>query len=96
MYWIDSGATAAISNFTESPTSLAWSRDGRWLAFTMPVAAERKPLKVELPEAPKTARWAEPPKLIDRMVFRIDGEGYVPTCSVSCSSSTPTAAQRAN
>jgi dipeptidyl aminopeptidase/acylaminoacyl peptidase len=78
VYWIDSGATAAISNFTESPSSLAWSADGRWLGFIMPVAAERKPLKVELPEAPKGAHWADPPKLIDRMVFRSDGEGYLP------------------
>jgi dipeptidyl aminopeptidase/acylaminoacyl peptidase len=78
MYWTESGITAAISNFTDSPNGLAWSRDGRWLAFTMPVAAERKPLKVDLPEAPKNAKWAEPPKLIDRMVFRIDGEGYLP------------------
>jgi dipeptidyl aminopeptidase/acylaminoacyl peptidase len=78
VYWIESGATAAISNFTELPAGLAWSPDGRWLAFTMPVAAERKPLKVELPEAPKNAKWADPPKLIDRMVFRADGEGYLP------------------
>ena len=78
MYWTASGATAAISNFTESPGGLAWSPDGRWLAFTMPVAAEHKPLKVELPEAPKNAHWADPPKLIDKMVFRADGEGYLP------------------
>jgi dipeptidyl aminopeptidase/acylaminoacyl peptidase len=78
IYWTESGVTAAISNFTESPTSLAWSPDGRWLAFTMPVPADRKPLKVDLPEAPKNAKWAEPPKLIDRMVFRVDGEGYLP------------------
>ncbi len=78
VYWSDSGASAAISNFTESPSSLAWSPDGHWLAFTMPVAAERKPLKVELPDAPKNAKWADPPKLIDRMVFRLDGEGYLP------------------
>jgi dipeptidyl aminopeptidase/acylaminoacyl peptidase len=78
MYWTSSGATASISNFTESPASLAWSPDGRWLAFTMPVPAERKPLKVELPETPKNAHWAEPPKLIDRVVFRADGEGYLP------------------
>jgi dipeptidyl aminopeptidase/acylaminoacyl peptidase len=78
VYWAESGATAAISNFSESPSRLAWSPDGRWIAFTMPVAAERKPLKVDLPEAPKNARWADPPKLIDRMVFRVDGEGYLP------------------
>ncbi len=78
MYWIANGVTAAISNFTESPRGLAWSPDGRWLAFTMAVTAERKPLKVELPEAPKNAHWADPPKLIDKMVFRADGEGYLP------------------
>jgi dipeptidyl aminopeptidase/acylaminoacyl peptidase len=78
VYWLESGATAAVSNFTESPASLAWSPDGRWLAFTMPVAAERKPLKVDLPEVPKNAKWADPPKLIDRMVFRVDGGGYLP------------------
>ncbi|MGB6308999.1 MAG: S9 family peptidase, partial [Steroidobacteraceae bacterium] len=78
VYWSESGVTAAISNFTESPSSLAWSPDSRWLAFTMPVPAERKPLKVELPEAPKNTKWADPPKLIDRMVFRVDGEGYLP------------------
>ena len=78
MYWLESGASAAISNFTETPGSLAWSADGKWLAFTMPVPAEHKPLKVDLPEAPKGSHWAEPPRLIDRMVYRFDGEGYLP------------------
>src|ERR1700743_3278723 len=79
MYWVASGISAPISNFTESPGALAWSRDGRWLAFMMSVPQERKPLKVELPETPKNAKWADPPKLIDRMVFRADGEGYLPS-----------------
>ncbi|HEX3398369.1 MAG TPA: S9 family peptidase [Steroidobacteraceae bacterium] len=79
MYWTASGISAPISNFTESASGLAWSPDGKWLAFIMPVAQERKPLKVELPETPKNAKWADPPKLIDRMVFRADGEGYLPS-----------------
>ena len=78
MYWAASGISAPISNFTESPSGLAWSADGRWLAFMMTVPQERKPLKVDLPETPKKAKWADPPKLIDRMVFRADGEGYLP------------------
>ena len=65
-------------NFTESPgesrlvsrRALARIHHGR--------AAERKPLKVELPQAPKGAKWADPPKLIDRLVYRVDGEGYLP------------------
>jgi dipeptidyl aminopeptidase/acylaminoacyl peptidase len=79
MYWTASGVSAPISNFPESPSDLAFSPDGRWLAFTMAVAQERKPLKVELPETPKNAKWADPPKLIDRMVFRADGQGYLPS-----------------
>ena len=53
MYWVASGVSAPISNFTENPSALAWSPDGRWLAFMMAVPQERKPLKVELPETPK-------------------------------------------
>jgi dipeptidyl aminopeptidase/acylaminoacyl peptidase len=78
VYWIDSGVTAPITRLIESPSAPAWSADGHWLAFTMAVPAEHKPLKVDLPDAPKGAKWADPPKLIDRMVFRVDGEGYLP------------------
>src|SRR3984885_14092122 len=79
MYWTASGVTAPITNFTDAPSGLAWSPDGKWLGFTLAGPRERKPLKVELPEAPKNAKWADPPKLIDRMVFRADGEGYLPS-----------------
>src|SRR6202012_638124 len=79
MYWIARGISALIINFTESPSGLDWSPDGRWLAFIMSVPQERKPLKVELPETPKNSKWADPPKLIDRMGFRADGEGYLPS-----------------
>jgi dipeptidyl aminopeptidase/acylaminoacyl peptidase len=78
MYWVDSGVSAQVTSFTESPGGLAWSPDGKWLSFSMAVAQERKPFKVDLPEAPKGSHWAEPPKLIDRMVYREDGEGYLP------------------
>lgn len=78
VYWMQSGVTASVTHFLEAPSHLSWSADGRRLVFTMPAPAEHKSLKVDVPEPPKGAKWADPPKLIDRMVFRADGEGYLP------------------
>jgi len=74
--WMDSGQTALITDLTEAPGDLAWSPDGRWLAFTMLVAKPMKPL-AEPPTAPEDATWAPPAAVIERLVYRIDGEGYL-------------------
>ena len=78
MHWFAQGVTARVTNLLDAPAGLAWSPDGRHLAFVMRVPAKREPLKVDLPEAPKDAKWAEPLKAIDRMVYRADGEGFLP------------------
>jgi dipeptidyl aminopeptidase/acylaminoacyl peptidase len=74
--FMDSGQTALITDLTEAPGDLAWSPDGRWLAFTMQVAKPKKPL-AEPPPAPEGATWAPPVSVIDRLVYRVDGEGYL-------------------
>ena len=76
MHWMDSGQTARISELTQSPGNLTWSPDGQWLAFTMRVPAEDAPL-ASMPKPPKGAEWAAPVKVIDRVIYRIDGGGYV-------------------
>ncbi len=78
VHWFAQGVTSRVTNLIESPSNLAWSPDGRQLAFVMRVAARHEPLKVKLPEAPEGAQWAEPLKAIDRMVYRADGEGFLP------------------
>ncbi len=78
IHWFADGVTARVTNLLDAPTRLAWSPDARQLAFVMRVPSKQEPLKVELPEAPKGANWAEPLKAIDRMVFRADGEGFLP------------------
>lgn len=78
MHWLDAGTSGIISRLPESPQNLAWSPDGRWLAFTMAVPAARKPFEIDLPKPPEGAAWAEPPKVVDRMVYRADGEGFLP------------------
>jgi dipeptidyl aminopeptidase/acylaminoacyl peptidase len=74
--WIDSGQTAPISRPNGRPESLSWSPDGAQLAFTMRVPEEAAPLAT-LPRKPKGAKWAEAAKLIDTLVYRSDGRGFL-------------------
>lgn len=78
MHWFTQNVTARVTNLLDTPAGLAWSPDGKRLAFVMRVPSKHEPLRVTLPEAPKEAKWAEPLKAIDRMVYRADGEGYLP------------------
>jgi acylaminoacyl-peptidase len=76
--WMDGGTTHSITNVTNSPGSIAWSPDGSTIAFIALVP--RPPLVVGQPlVAPPGATWAPPPKYTDKLVFRYDGVGEVPT-----------------
>ena len=74
--WLNSGETALISGLTESPSSIAWSPDGEQIAFSMRVPAD-KPALASPPSAPEGAEWAEPITVIDSVVYRWDGRGYL-------------------
>ncbi len=74
--WLDSGETAMITGLTESPSSIAWSPDGEQIAFSMRVPAD-KPALASPPSAPEGAEWAEPITVIDSVVYRWDGRGYL-------------------
>lgn len=73
----DGGTVARVTNLSDAPLDMAWSPDGRTIAFSMRVPLKATPLEVKLPEPPKGATWAEPLKVIDRMVYRADGRGYL-------------------
>lgn len=74
--WMDSGDTAMVTNLVESPSAIAWSPDGTQIAFTMRVPAE-KPSLAEPPKKPEGAQWAPDPVVIDSVVYRFDGRGYI-------------------
>ncbi len=74
--WMDSGQTARLTQLRRSPSHLAWSPDGRFLAFSMHVK-EKQDDFVELPDPPEGARWAEKAVVIDKLIYRADGGGYV-------------------
>lgn len=74
--WMETGQTTPLTRLTDSPEAMAWSPDGRWIAFTMRVPKEDEPLAA-LPKKPEGAKWAEPVKIIDTMVYRSDGRGFL-------------------
>jgi acylaminoacyl-peptidase len=74
--WMDTGQTAKITNLTASPGGLSWSPDGKWIAFSMMVPAKPDGF-AKMPSKPKGARWAEPPKVIEKMIYRTNAGGFL-------------------
>lgn len=74
--WMDTGQTALLTNLIEAPGAIAWSPDGKWIAFSMRVPKEKDPL-AKPPKKPEGAQWAPPVKVIDTVIYRSDGEGFL-------------------
>ncbi len=74
--WMDSGQTALLTNLVKAPGAIAWSPDGKSIAFTQLVPYDKAPL-AKAPPKPEGAQWAPPVKVVDSMVYRADGEGYL-------------------
>lgn len=75
--WLDSGATARVTDLELSPSNLSWSPDNQQIAFTM-FAPSKEPSLFTMPRKPEGANWAGNAKVIDQMVYRVDGVGYIP------------------
>src|SRR4051812_33522386 len=69
--WMDSNQTALLTNLVQAPDAITWSPDGKSLAFTQLVPAEKKPLATP-PPRPPGAQWAPAVKVIDSVVYRAD------------------------
>ncbi|MFQ5674813.1 MAG: S9 family peptidase, partial [bacterium] len=76
MRWMDTGQSAKLTNLTKSPNGLVWSPDGKWLAFSMFVKAATEPF-AKMPAKPEGAEWAKPAKVIQKLQYRADGQGYL-------------------
>ena len=74
--YMDTGQTVAPTHVSRAPNAASWSPDGRSIAFTMLVPAKAEPFAT-LPDKPEGATWADPPKVIQKLVYRADGEGYL-------------------
>lgn len=73
--YMDTLQIGRVTNLQSSPSGLAWSPDGKYISFTSHVP-ERAPKIAEMPSPPQGARWADAPKVIDKLVYRFDQEGY--------------------
>lgn len=76
IYWVASGKLARISQLPFSPSSLTWSPNGKQLAFSMNVEA-KAPVIAKMPKKPKGAKWADTPRITDRVYHEADGRGYI-------------------
>jgi dipeptidyl aminopeptidase/acylaminoacyl peptidase len=74
--WLSSGASTRIARLEAAPRHLVWSRDGRWLAFTMAVKAATTPL-AKPRSGPEGSEWSEPVRVFDAVRYRRDGAGFV-------------------
>ncbi len=76
LLWVAEGTEFKLTNVQQAPGSVAWSRDGKFLAFTMFVP-QSDPSPIKMPGKPQGANWNDPPTYIDDMKYRSDGSGYV-------------------
>lgn len=74
--WPETGQIVRLTQLPAGPGHLTWSPDGKSIALTMLVEESAEPF-VKLPAAPKGAKWAAPPKVIRKVLYRSDGSGYV-------------------
>ncbi|MFW6193780.1 MAG: S9 family peptidase [Gemmatimonadota bacterium] len=71
------GSVTQVTRLVHGASDIAWSPDGERIAFTKLVPDEED-FTVSPPGRPDGASWTEPPRVVDRMQFRSDGQGFLP------------------
>ena len=78
--WMDDeGAVTQITRLEKGPSNPTWSPDGEWIAFTSRVDDRGDFANVQLPDRPDGATWTPPPKVVERLRYKRDRQGYVDT-----------------
>jgi len=70
------GAATQVTRLTETPSDLAWSPDGKTLAFRM-LVPKKDDWRLDIPAAPKGAKWTEPPRVVTKLAYRRDRQGFI-------------------
>jgi len=74
--WMDSGQMTKLTNLTSGPSGIEWSPDGKWISLAAHVE-EDGPKIITMPKPPDGAKWADPARVIDKLVYRFNGAGYL-------------------
>jgi dipeptidyl aminopeptidase/acylaminoacyl peptidase len=69
------GAVTQITHMEKAAQGVTWSPDGNSIAFTMPVE-QRNTWPIRMPRKPEGARWTEEPRVVERLDYRQDGQGF--------------------
>ncbi len=75
--WMDTSQTARLTNMETGPADISWSPDGKQIAFNARVHTAG-PRLTDPPHVPAGAKWADPPRMFDSLVYRFNGMGYLP------------------
>lgn len=73
---LSDGHLNRLTRLEKAPSRLAWSPDGQRLAFAALESRPPPPL-IDPLKPPAGARWAEPPLITDRLVYRTETGGYL-------------------
>lgn len=76
VFYLDAQRSATLARLPGGATNLAWAPDGRALAYEGFVE-EANPDPASPPPKPEGAEWAEPARVINSLVYRADGDGYL-------------------
>ncbi len=78
--WMDDErAVSQITRLENGPSNARWSPDGESIAFTSRVDERGDFVNVQLPSRPDGASWTGPPKVVERLRYKRDRQGYIDT-----------------
>lgn len=69
-------APTQITRLTQTPSDVEWAPDSKSLAFRM-LVPQKDEWRIPMPAAPKGAKWVEPPRVVTRLQYRRDRQGYI-------------------
>ncbi|HSR67459.1 MAG TPA: S9 family peptidase [Acidobacteriota bacterium] len=75
--YMDSGLESVLTHLQTPPRAPAFSPDGSQIAF-IALVPSKGPQIAEMPSPPAGAEWAEPAMVVDSLIYRFDGRGYLP------------------